>query len=490
MFEYLFSLELNFFPFTSSRTFTQFLFTKMWRPWDEESLEVVEENNGDSLNDENPLNDENQSARKLRVHLSSDAKEIVKNVYSALKERNFTKCSAIEETSKLAKISRTAVWRIVSVPDHQRKTRIDFQKSKIDYADEDMIRRKVYEMYVDQIVPTLDSLQKRLQNDECGIDCSRTSLWRCLNRIGFKHKKIDKKNVIMESPRIRQWRSKYLTEIRKYRRENRSIIYLDETWYDTHDTVSKGWVDQSDKCRTRAPSNRGKRITILHAGSENGWVPNALLLSAKNIADSSLDYHEDTTGELFENWFQHQLLPNIPANSIIVMDNAKYHSRECNKVPSGSSSKQEIKEFLYDKDIYFEEHYTKKQLLEVLKSYNFEKTYICDNMAELKGHKVLRLPPYHCILNPIEQVWHQVKSGVRVANTSPTLNSSVIELIRVSVSNVTNEQWKKYAEHGIKVEQTYFGIENQIPEMIINLGEDSDSESDNDSIVSMDIDVN
>lgn len=331
----------------------------MWRPWDEESLEVVEENNGDSLNDENPLNDENQSARKLRVHLSSDAKEIVKNVYSALKERNFTKCSAIEETSKLAKISRTAVWRIVSVPDHQRKTRIDFQKSKIDYADEDMIRRKVYEMYVDQIVPTLDSLQKRLQNDECGIDCSRTSLWRCLNRIGFKHKKIDKKNVIMESPRIRQWRSKYLTEIRKYRRENRSIIYLDETWYDTHDTVSKGWVDQSDKCRTRAPSNRGKRITILHAGSENGWVPNALLLSAKNIADSSLDYHEDTTGELFENWFQHQLLPNIPANSIIVMDNAKYHSRECNKVPSGSSSKQEIKEFLYDKDIYFEEHYTK-----------------------------------------------------------------------------------------------------------------------------------
>lgn len=107
-------------------------------------------------------------------------------------------------------------------------------------------------------------------------------------------------------------------------------------------------------------------------------------------------------------------------------------------------------------------------------------------MAELKGHKVLRLPPYHCILNPIEQVWHQVKSGVRVVNTSPTLNSSVIELIRVSVSNVTNEQWKKYAEHGIKVEQTYFGIENQIPEMIINLGEDSD----NDSIVSMDIDVN
>jgi hypothetical protein len=71
----------------------------------------------------------------------------------------------------------------------------------------------------------------------------------------------------------------------------------------------------------------GKRITILHAGSENDWVPNALLLSAKKIKDFRVDYDEDTTADLFEEWFKNKLLPNIPPTSVIVMDNATYHSR-------------------------------------------------------------------------------------------------------------------------------------------------------------------
>ena len=38
--------------------------------------------------------------------------------------------------------------------------------------------------------------------------------------------------------------------------------------------------------------------------------------------------------------------------------------------------------------------------------------YVVDELALKRGITVLRLPPYHCELNPIELVWAQVKGEV------------------------------------------------------------------------------
>ena len=75
-------------------------------------------------------------------------------------------------------------------------------------------------------------------------------------------------------------------------------------------------------------------------------------------------------------------------------------------------------------DIYFEDNYRKNELLEVLNAFSIKKTYVCDTMATEMGHTVLRLPPYYCIFNPIEQMWHQLKSKVRSKNISPALSCS------------------------------------------------------------------
>ncbi|KAJ4441671.1 hypothetical protein ANN_11529, partial [Periplaneta americana] len=48
-----------------------------------------------------------------------------------------------------------------------------------------------------------------------------------------------------------------------------------------------------------------------------------------------------------------------------------------------------------------------------------KKEEICDrrNGSDLSyGHVVLRLPPYHCILNPIEMIWSEVKRKVASKN--------------------------------------------------------------------------
>ena len=86
------------------------------------------------------------------------------------------------------------------------------------------------------------------------------------------------------------------------------------------------------------------------------------------------------------------------------MDNASCHSRLLHKAPNRSSTKAEIQNYLLENDIYFEYSYKKDQLLEVLNTLNIKKQYVCDNLAEQMGHTVLRLPPYHCIFNPIEHV--------------------------------------------------------------------------------------
>jgi hypothetical protein len=95
-----------------------------------------------------------------------------------------------------------------------------------------------------------------------------------------------------------------------------------------HDGITRGWVEDASKCKLDTSPCQGKRIIILNAG--------------KNIKDSSADYHCDMDHTLFENWFTNTLIPNLPENSVIVLDNASYHSRQINKLPTKSSRKGDI----------------------------------------------------------------------------------------------------------------------------------------------------
>ena len=70
------------------------------------------------------------------------------------------------------------------------------------------------------------------------------------------------------------------------------------------------------------PPSRGQRILISHIGSKQGFVPEALYLSGKNIKDAKVDNHNEMTRDIIFEWFSTKLLPNLSANSIIVIVNA------------------------------------------------------------------------------------------------------------------------------------------------------------------------
>jgi hypothetical protein len=42
--------------------------------------------------------------------------------------------------------------------------------------------------------------------------------------------------------------------------ENRSIYFLDETWYNTYDTGKKGWTDGTKNCQVTALPHNKKEL--------------------------------------------------------------------------------------------------------------------------------------------------------------------------------------------------------------------------------------
>ncbi|XP_072377818.1 uncharacterized protein [Diabrotica undecimpunctata] len=256
-------------------------------------------------------------------------------------------------------------------------------------------------------------------------------------------------------------------KITEYRNSGRKIYYLDETWFDTNETIGKGWSNDNVKCKINVPVSRGKRIYILHCGGEDGWATDGLLLSAKDNKDNCLDYHQDITGELFELWFKNNLLANLADNSVIVVD--KY------------SRNDELQDFLLSQDLYFDDWYTKYQLVEVLITKLFVKEYIIDDAASKNGHTTLRLLPYYCVLNPIELLWSQLKYNVRQKNVSPKCYNTVVTPIDSEFKNISEDNWKKAIEHVKNTEKEYLKNSPVLNKIIINV-ENSDSEKESDEV--------
>ena len=66
------------------------------------------------------------------------------------------------------------------------------------------------------------------------------------------------------------------------RTEGYTPVCPDETWFDSHETVSRLLLDESKSYSLCGPVSRGKRIVIAHAGTSNGFIPGSLLLCGKN----------------------------------------------------------------------------------------------------------------------------------------------------------------------------------------------------------------
>ena len=338
-----------------------------------------------------------------------------------------------------------------------------------------------HEFYTCKEYPTVRMLLEAVNRK--GIFAGeKTTLKQLLKEMGFKFKSHDNRKYVMEQPCVIARGHDYLRKIRRYRREGRPIIYLDETWLNAHHSLAKCWIDSDGTGGLPVKSGKEGRVIILHAGWEHGWIPGASLVFRGKTGTG--DYHNEMNIDHFMEWFSTQLIPNIPASSVIVLDNAKYHNAVVEKQPTTSTRKADIQAWLQKHNISFDDSMLKSELLLLVRFNSVPTVYKTDIFAEAAGHCVLRLPIAHCELNPIELVWAQVK-GYAARNNKNFTMAEALNLSRDGIDMVTAEKWAACVKHVIdKVEPDFWEkdriCENIVEEFTICVGGDSSSEDDDD----------
>ena len=131
------------------------------------------------------------------------------------------------------------------------------------------------------------------------------------------------------------------------------VAYVDEAGIQQEMKRSHGRAKRGVKLYVETSGKRSKKINTI-AGYCNGEI----------LGQTTYPWSTDT--EWFCMWFEFVLIPRLMAGSVIVLDNASFHS----------------------------------------------KTYL-PIIAEAYGHKILWLPKYSPDKNPIEHVWANMKKWLR-----------------------------------------------------------------------------
>ena len=434
--------------------------------------------------------------RPKRKPLSSAEKSMILNVYKMTLELNPDSLidDIVKKASESTGVSESSVYRVIREykathtlkSPKKEKSRKKLLKS-VDEFDRNAIRRKVHEFFFRNELPTIDKVLS-VVNEDCDLpNFRRTTFYELLKELHFKHIRRGRDSMLIDRDDIILWRRRYLRTIRSMRQEGRPIYYLDETWLNEGHIRNNVWVDDTIKSSKQAflaglstghkgPHGKGRRLIITHIGSQSGFVDGCLWFFESK---KSGDYHEEMCGEAFENWFG-KVLPMLETNAVIVLDNAPYHSRRKECLPTTSWKKQQISEWLESKNIPFEDGMLKKEMLEIVHRYKPQyNKYIIDEMANNDNKTVLRIPPYHCELNAIELVWAQIKGYVGARNRSYKLKD-VKTLLEEAITKVTPDEWNKCVRHVIeKVENVMWKLDNIMEEreerIVISLNESSAS---------------
>nr|XP_034833713.1 uncharacterized protein LOC117990388 [Maniola hyperantus] len=272
-----------------------------------------------------------------------------------------------------------------------------------------------------------------------------------VDSLGYKNNCQSNGVDLIERYNSKALRSKYLRRIHQndiLGDDKKPIVYLFETWIHAHYTIKKCWQTSTE---TGAKKNDSVGCRWVIAGGENGFLNGALLMFKTKFKTG--DNHDKMYATNFMKWVNQNLIPNLPEKAIIVMDNAAYRSMEVSMAPN-INTKKEMQSWLREKNIEFEESFTKAELYKLIKRHKPPINDIIDNLFRSHGFEVLRLPPYNCNLNPIEYIWHLIKC--RVANSNvEQLESQIERLTLEAIASITRDDWQREITHVKLIERQY-----------------------------------
>lgn len=279
---------------------------------------------------------------------------------------------------------------------------------------------------------TLTNIRDYLKRNPSERPFHIATLARTLNRWGFEFGKGTRSQHLKEKDHVIAARQRYLRKKRDNRSSGKGTgtirpeVYLDETYVNKNHSNDFIWYSGEDGPWVQKPTGKGERLIIINAITESGWVPRSKLVFKSTRKTG--DYHGQMNWDLFKKWFEEMLLPNIPKDALIIMDNASYHNTLSeHSPPTPQCAKKKILEWLERNRIYCRADCLKPELVEILRKIAPEPIYMVDEIARSQGHEVLRTPPYHPELQPIETCWGIVKNHV-ARNCDFTMNHLVQQL--------------------------------------------------------------
>jgi transposase len=299
------------------------------------------------------------------------------------------------------------------------------------------------------------------------IEIPMSTLLRSLNRLGFTYGIGKRRSTLKERDYVVLARRRYLRRKIANRNFDGSLkqaeVYLDETYINKNHSNQFTWYLDEDGPWVNKPSGKGPRLIIVQAITKDGWVNGAqLIFDAKKRTG---DYHGQMNWENFSKWFEIQLLPNIPANSLIIMDNAGYHNVLADdSFPTPKTRKEELLAWLERNCIPWTDDMLKPELYALCKRFAPAPEFKLDQIAEAAGHSILRTPQYHPEFQPIETCWAIVKNYMG-DNCDFTMKSFHAQL-PLALAKVKSRTCKKLIAKVAKQEDKYWDEDIQLYEEI------------------------
>ncbi len=226
-------------------------------------------------------------------------------------------------------------------------------KRRISEATQTVVRDYVRQANAQGHYLTLEVLHDVLEKELGDQAYSIRTLGRALDRWGFTFGKGVRSSHLKEKDYVVAARRRYLRAKwanRKGIKTRRPEVYLDESYVNKNHSNDYTWYSEEQGPWIQKPPGKGERLIIINAITEKGWVPDAKLVfrSRKRTGD----YHGQMNHDLFAQWFEEQLLVNIPKKSLIIMDNASYHNvLSAHSAPTGACKKERIRYWLEKNNI-------------------------------------------------------------------------------------------------------------------------------------------
>jgi len=301
---------------------------------------------------------------------------------------------------------------------------------------------------------------------EHGIETPKTTLWRAFKRWGFTHGEGRRRDSLKEQSRVILARRDYLRAKRANRNSDGTLkrpeVYLDETYINKNHSSQFTWYLDDDGPLVNKPSGVGPRLIVVHAVTKDGWVEGAqLVFEAKKRTG---DYHGQMNWDNFSKWFKEQLLPNIPSKSLIILDNARYHNvYSDNFFPSMSSTKEQLRQWL-SRNVYpCREDMLKSELMELCTRFAPIPAFKLDILAAKHEMSILRTPPYHPELQPIENCWAVVKNYM--ADNCDFTMKGLRERLPEAFAKVTPRTCREIIAKVIEQEDKYWTEDEKLDEV-------------------------